>query len=377
MAQELIGVSEKLESFLERKFRYSKSYATRRTYKTAIQRFQDFLLTKCSLSLDEALSKLQNKQLDPLETLDQFFSFLSDFRTKRGSGRYSNASISLYITAVKEFLNSENLHIYAEDLKQKFRFPKKEIIYEEGLTKEKIVRVLHNSSPKLQTAILMCVSSGMRLGELVQLRVSDIDFSTNPTTIHLRKETTKTRQTRLTHITAEGTKCLKDYMRRKLGWSEGKISDQYLFLPNERDFSEPIVYNRAVRTSCTSLQLNLLSVIRTVPELYQKNENGRNSIHFHAFRAWFKTQVTNAHQSDFAEALMGHQSIKLMYYRNNPKERLKTYLEVESALTISDLSTIENTVEGLQKKVEFLTTELEKVKQWREVSTKYEGISSN
>jgi len=377
MAQELIDVSTKIESFLDRKFRYSQSYATRRTYKTAIQRFQDFLLTKYNLSLDEALSKLQSKQLDPLETLDQFFSFLSDFKTNRGNGRYSNASISLYITAVKEFLNSQNLHIYAEDLKLKFRFPRKEIIYEEGLTKEKIVRVLHNSSPKLQTAILMCVSSGMRLGELVSLRVSDIDFSTNPTTVHLRKETTKTRQTRLTHITAEATKSLKDYMRRTLGWSEVDTTDKYLFLTKNRDYSDPVVYNRAVRTSCTSLQLSLLNVVGSIPELGQKNENGRNSIHFHAFRAWFKTQVTNAHQSDFAEALMGHQSVKLMYFRQNLKDRLKTYLEVESTLTVSDLTTVENTVEGLQKKVELLTTELEKVKQWREVSNRYEKIHRN
>lgn len=377
MTLELIGISDKVESFLDRKFRYSRSYATRRTYKTAIKRFREFLLTKHNLSLEDTIPKLESKQLDPLETLDQFFTFLSEFRPKRGNGHYSNASISLHITAVKEFLNSQNLHIYSEDLKQKFRLPRKEIIYEEGLTKEKIVRVLHNSSPKLQTAILMCISSAMRLGELVQLRVNDIDFSTNPTTIHLRKETTKTRQTRLTHITAEATSALKDYMRRERGWSEGSPTDKYLFLVNNRDYTNPVVYNRAVRTTCTSLQLSLLHVISSIPELNQKNENGRNSIHFHAFRAWFKTQVTNAHQSDYAEALMGHQSIKLMYYRNNPKDRLKTYLEIESALTVSDLTTVENTVEGLQKKVDFLTTELEKVKHMHGVSERYEKINQH
>ncbi len=164
MALKLIGVSDKIESFLDRKFRYSKSYSTRRTYQTAIHRFQEFLVSKYNLSLEDALPKLENKQLDPLETLDQFFTFLSDFKIRSENGHYSNASISLYITAVKEFLNSQNLHIYGEDLKQKFRLPRKEVIYEEGLTKEKIVRVLHNSSPKLQTAILMCVSSAMRLG---------------------------------------------------------------------------------------------------------------------------------------------------------------------------------------------------------------------
>ncbi|MDE2589316.1 MAG: hypothetical protein KGL95_06585, partial [Patescibacteria group bacterium] len=93
-----------------------------------------------------------------------------------------------------------------------------------------------------------------------------------------------------------------------------------------------------------------------------------------AFRAWFKTQVTNAHQSDFAEALMGHTSVKLVYYRQNAKDRLKTYLEVEPALTVSDFTRVENTIEDLQKKVEFLTTELDKVMQWKEIAERYEKI---
>jgi len=374
-ALEIINISEKIETFLDRKFRYSKSFATRRTYKAALDKFQEFLLATHNLRLDQTLQQLETHTLDPLNLLDEFFTFLSNYKLKGGRIGHRNSAISLYITTVKEFLNAQNLHIYNEDLKHKFRLPRKEAVFEEGLTKEKIVRILRNSSPKLQTAILLCISSSMRLGELVQLKISDIDFGTNPTTIHLRSETTKTRQTRITHITSEATKSLKDYLRRNHGWSENSSMDRFLFLSNSRDFSDGTEYNKAVRSGCTALQQSLLLVVRSVPELFQKNENGRNSTHFHAFRAWFKTQVTNAYQSDFAEALMGHQSIKLMYYRNNSKDRLKTYLEIESALTVSDLTTVENTVEGLQKKVDFLTIELEKMKHMQGVSERYERIN--
>lgn len=374
---ESINISEKIEIFLDRKYRYSKSFATKRTYKAAIDKFQEFLLAKHNQRFDQTLIQLQTKVLDPLELLDEFFTFLSKYRLRNGKIGHRNSAISLYITTVKEFLNSQNLHIYNEDLKHKFRLPRKETVFEEGLTKEKISRILRNSSPKLQTAILMCISSSMRLGEMVQLRISDVDFATNPTTIHLRSETTKTRETRMTHITAEATKSLKDYLRRVHNWSENRAMDKYIFLANNRDYSNAIEYNKAVRSGCTALQQSLLLVVRSVPELYHKNENDRNSVHFHAFRAWFKTQVTNVHQSDFAEALMGHKSLKLMYYRNNPENRLKTYLEVESALTVSDLTAMENTVESLQEQVGLLTVELEKVKQWREVSEKYERTNRN
>lgn len=145
-SMQLIDVSDRVETFLDRKFRYSKSFSTRRTYQSAVDRFREFLSSRHKLSLDDALLKLESHELDPLEILDQFFTFLSNCKPKNRSICYSNNSISLYIIAVKEFLNSQNLHIYSEDMKQKFRLPRHEIVYEEGLTKEKIVRVLHNSS---------------------------------------------------------------------------------------------------------------------------------------------------------------------------------------------------------------------------------------
>lgn len=374
---ESINFADKSQIFLDRKYRYSKSFATRRTYQAAIEKFDKFLVSKYNTRLSDTLAQFYSNIIDPIEALDEFYTYLTQYKLRNGKVGYSNSTISLFIVAIKEFLNSLNLHIYAEDLKQKFRLPRKETVFEEGLTKEKIVRILRNSAPKLQTAILLSASSSMRIGELVQLKISDINFGTNPTTISLRRETTKTRQPRFTHITSEATKSLKDYLRRTQGWTENSLSDMYIFLPNDRDYTDASVYNRAVRSACTALQQSLLSVVRSIPELFQKNENGRYSIHFHAFRAWFKTQVTNAHESDFAEVLMGHKSTKTIYYRNNPQAELKTYLKVESALTVSDLTAMENTVEGLQEQVWILTIELEKQKQRLEIAEKYEKVNRN
>jgi len=359
-------VEDKIKHFLEKKFRYSKSFATMDCYKTALNKFEEFLRVEHNLDINQLLLQFEKKTLDPIEILDQFYSFMSKYCKKN----YSNRTISLYVIVAKEFLNSQNLHIYNEDVKQKFRLPKKSIVYEEGLTKEILIRLLHNSPAKLQTAILVCASSGMRIEELVQLKISDVDFSTNPTTISIRAETTKTREPRFTHMTTEATTSLKDYLRRSFEWTEGSTIDGYIFLSN--DAFEPIRHYRNVHCAKSSLHQMLKRVIKSVPELAIKNSNGRNMIHFHAFRAWFKTQVTDAHQSDFAEALLGHKSIKIVYYRQNSKNRLKTYLEVEPALTISDFTKVEATMEELKVELISVKLELEKVKQWKETSDKCE-----
>jgi len=163
----------------------------------------------------------------------------------------------------------------------------------------------------------------------------------NPTIIRIRAETAKTRETRITCISSEATNALQDYIKRY------NITSKNLFLKNFHETEELFV--KDVICIRQSLERQLKHVLKNIPDLNKKNENGRNSIHFHAFRAWFKTQVTDAHQSDFAEALMGHKSLKLVYYRQNEKVRAQTYLGVEHALTIADTEKIDQNYSELQK----------------------------
>ena len=72
----------------------------------------------------------------------------------------------------------------------------------------------------------------MRLGELVQLRLSDIDFSINPVTVTLRAQTTKPRQARITHISSEAKSAVNDYLARQ---NTPKKNDDYLFLLQHKD----------------------------------------------------------------------------------------------------------------------------------------------
>jgi len=110
-------------------------------------------------------------------------------------------------------------------------------------------------------------------------------------------------------------------------------------------------YERAVHSATGNFELMLRKIIKSIPDLGTKiKDNDRYQIHFHAFRSWFKTQTTDSQESDFAEALMGHKSLKLKYYRQNSKKRQEVYKKVESALTIADFDKIERDIENIQEK---------------------------
>ena len=331
---------DKIARFLERKFRASRSFSTKRTYNSALNRFLDFLRIKYNLDVTQLLLQIETQDTDPISVLDDFYSYLAEYKRENSIKiGHSNQTICNYISVVKEFLNAEGCRIYNEDIKQRFKLPRKINVYEKGLTKDIINRIIRQANPKLATVILFACSSGMRIGEIVQLRFSDIDLTVNPVRVTVRAETTKTRETRITHVSSEAQSALRDYLaRRKI---EIK-NENYLFLLQHKDrlktlkerlaqnkydnlglckidkknvkilesnlqnISKEEQYAKSVLSTCHNLEKQLSTVLKNIPELDEKNENGRNAIHFHALRAWFKTQVTDAHQSDFAEALMGH-----------------------------------------------------------------------
>jgi integrase len=377
------SVEDRIESFLAKKFRRSRSFATKRCYKVNLSRFTEFLSVKYNVDINQLIILLESKQKDPLDVLDDYYTFLSEYLKKDGKP-YSTTTIKEYLMTSKEFLNSVGCKIYIEDMKQKFTLPKRTVPYQEGITKEQINRLLRLANRNLATIILMACSSGMRISEILQLKLSDVNLDVNPTTITLRRETTKTRETRITCISSEATKALHDYITKY----DSRIhlsSDQYLFLKSHKmrldslktrletdhyknhilknrdthrvkllekemiEFSLEEQYSRSLITARQNYENQLRKLISEIPELSKRNENGQYVIHFHAFRAWFKTQVTDAHQSDFAEALMGHKSIKLVYYRQNEKKRSQTYLDVEYALTITNTDQIDQNYSDIQR----------------------------
>jgi len=363
-----ITISDRIERFLNRKFRASRSYATTQTYRGTINRFSEFAYQDYNQDLNALIDNVLNQVLDPIEILNDFYTYLTQVENPQSKRiGYSNNSIRQYVTTVKEFLNDCGCKIYNEDIRRAFKLPKKVTTITDGLTKEVIAQIVRLANYKLATAVLIACSSGMRIGEIIQLKISDIDFTTNPTTIQIRAETTKTREGRITHITQEATQALKDLLAKtkktdyvfledydkkieslsKSRNATGKLKERMKKKYDGLSSEEKQQFRMLVTKHNFQNQLKRLKV--DIPELSTKSENGRYNIHFHAFRYFFKTQVTDAHESDFAEALMGHHSIKLVYYRQNAKKRQKTYLDVEHSLTISETEHIEKNYTELQQ----------------------------
>lgn len=403
-----------IQLFVAKKYRNTMSFSTKTAYENNVKRFYKFLHEDKELNISKIIELLEQKKLDPITLLDDFFTHLRNSSYGKNQKPYSNSAIRAYLTTAKEFLRFLGFKIYNEDVKQVFKLPPKQENSEPGLETNTIIRILRNSPPRLQVAVLICCASGIRDGELVQLKVGDIDFNSNPVTVNLRAEIVKGKiHPRKTHLTTEAANALKDYLsRNKIDFANSNHQEKYLFLtlPGERlDYYKRIIdeleskskrnsgdqrifmtaktlyahkitqlenqlrtmtkqeqYDRSVRSAKHALISMLVRAVDSIPDLAKRHENNLRDIHFHSFRYFFKTTITDNLNSDFAEALMGHISLKLTYYKKNDEQRRMSYAKVEQYLTISDTERIRFENEQLHGKIldaQVMQDEIERLRQ--------------
>ncbi len=190
-------------------------------------------------------------------------------------------------------------------------------------------------------------SSGMRIGETLQLKISDFDFTKDPIQVHIRGDYTKTGNSRLAFISNEATECVKEWLKVRAAWlNKYHVADAGRMFPFNK--SAPLMFNRALsRTG-----------------LLEKDEStGRYTIHPHVLRKFFRTSLATEMPVDIIEALMGHEAYLTECYRKFTPDKLgKFYMKSEHLVTVFGESTpnedvnavvIENT--KLRNKVEELT----------------------
>lgn len=177
-----------------------------------------------------------------------------------------------------------------------------------------------------------------------------------PVKINIRAETSKSREDRETYITNEAANALKDYLKRYFCWKDDSTNSP---LQGLRIFGRTNVIKKNQKTGrlpqpgeqlsdSDLLQGTLRRRISKVPELNRLSRSGWRVIHFHAFREFFYTVVSNVSGSNFAHALMGHHEYLDTYYALSEKQQTSLYQKAMPSLTISDYSKIENDLEKIQ-----------------------------
>ena len=202
------------------------------------------------------------------------------------------------------------------------------VIHEEPdpFTKDQIRMFVEIANPKRRALYMTLKDSGLRIGEAHKLKKKDIDMETNPVTITVQANYSKTKRDRTTFVTRE----TKPYLKMVLD----KIDEEDLV------FGSSTNSRRALST-----ELQIIDRVRKRTGLTQRYDASRRfKKNLHSLRAYCATQLAEIYDEGFAHAFIGHKGYLQQYIRN--KDRLaEKYLRAENHLMIyQTVEVVENTV---------------------------------
>jgi len=185
---------------------------------------------------------------------------------------------------------------------------------EAELDANKIRILLQHSDLRMKAIITIAVSSGMRIGEILKFKTSDINFETKPVEIYLSGDITKTKQPRKVFISSQAAGYLKEWLTE----TDAEKKDQICF------------------PYSTSTEITRLKKLLKKCDMYDKDpRTGRSTIHFHLFRKFFLTEFKLVASADAAEELAGHKGyLDESYRRLTQKQLREEYLKAETRLII-------------------------------------------
>ena len=328
--------------------------ATQRSKNYAIKNFEQFVSeTYDGISIDEIIDELFVAKTDKEQGLeDPLYDMLQEWINWNERRNISPSTIKVTFSNLRKYLFYRNIRTNEQDIRNSLRFPKTPKEEKHPLSDSEYREIVDGlaKDPLYQSVCLALGSSGMRIGELMNVRKKDLDLSTKRITVKIPPNT-KTRTGRTTFFTKE----VEEKIKKRLG----KLNpDDYVFC-KKSPYSGAFNFRLALRRILKRLGLD---------EKYQSNNYSKISPH--SFRAYFFTKAARKHDDNYAHRMIGHGGYLMQYDRMTEEEKMNMYIELEPDLVVYDQTKNKLKIEQLKEENASISQLREEVARLREQQAK-------
>jgi integrase len=208
------------------------------------------------------------------------------------------------------------------------------VVAQETVIDHELLRSLLKHLDTMSKAAVLCMATGgMRIGELLRVKCTDVDLKSNPARIkiHAMVKTgdefsqTKTKKGRYTFVTPETVDALREWIKVRGAYLENASKKGHNFKSKKATVS--IHDDRLF--PCSDQTINE-AITDAVTKVNGTNEvcpiTGRSLIHSHGLRKFFVSQLSFATSLDFADFLAGHiNTITETYCKLGPEQLGERY----------------------------------------------------
>jgi len=327
------------------------SKSTVSSYKAALKRFFQAVFGEPTGNLDAAAEKYFSEPRDHAACVEAFMVALKGAppKTRRA-----------YLSAVKTFLLENGV-----ELPQRFwrrlrgRIKGSRAVSEEKVpTREELRSIMQHLPLHGRALYLTLLSSGMRIGEALQLKIQDVELDKAPAVVHIRGEYTKTGNPRIAFISEEAKQTLKEWLRVRGRYLKAAAGKSHFYGKNVED-------DRLFPFTAMNARAVWINALEKTGNGKRDPRTGRLVMRPHVLRKFFRATL-GRYSVDLTEALMGHEGYLTEVYRKfaDPLRELGDfYREHMHELCVFDTGGLEDAKieRKVNEKVAVLRQTLEKV----------------
>ena len=317
-----------LESASWSNFRDSlNSDLTRKNYEYCLNRF----LLYCDLDLESLL------KLEPQNITNLIIKYISKLRL---SFQYKNE----ILCAIKHACEMNDVLLNWRKIKKFIRHERTDNSIngkDRSYSHLEIQQILQYADERSKMAILLLSSTGMRIGALPSIKISDLERIDKVYKITVYAGD---KEEYLTFCTPECAKEIDAYIEYRKKRGETISKDSYLIV---RKFSP--------KTEIKGKPFKGMSLWQTlekcIPRERSNNRYKRKEIQlFHGFRKFFTKQLVDSKLNpEIREMLLGHKiGLASCYYRPTQEDFIQEYLKAVDLLTINEENRLRNKVRKLE-----------------------------
>ena len=265
-----------------------------------------------------------------------------------------------YLACIREFLSTNEIRIEYKTIK----FLKRELGASEPITQDKIPtkeelrNILSYANLRDKAIYLTLLSSGVRVGELIKIKTSDIYTNENPVKIRLKAEYCKGKKKgRTVFVSDECKRYLVKWLQDRESWLNNDIKTGF-----SKMYGKTVDNDRVFPLTETSIRVKWNQLLDKVNLGDTDNETGVKEMHLHTLRKYFRTRLAIAIRPDAVELLMGHQTyLNANYVRYTEDELAEEYKKGENELTIFESK--DKSHDELEKEIARRDEKIEKIEQ--------------
>lgn len=274
----------------------TRSENTERTYLKGLNAFAQTMNID---NLDDFVEKVKTNAIDASQTH-------KDFVISLANKNLAPKTVGAWSASLRKFLLSNGIELKTTTQIKIYN------IHEDTLpAKEDLKKVLSSCNLRAKTIIILLSSSGLRVGELRNLKISDTDLNLEPGVIKIKGLTAKERKSRTTFLSTEAKQTLQTYLEHRKNNGHQITDDSFIFTTND-----------GTQMSYQNLQFILNNVFKKV----SKKEGKRYGLHAHSLRKFFKTQLISAGvPGPIVDRLVGHARYLAREYELYTEDQLKEW----------------------------------------------------